>query len=66
VVPSFIGQKQKNAPGIWTGASFTTTVLLDPDANSSQNWVVQSQSLVGGQPAPCNASITISPDAAAP
>lgn len=65
VVPSFIGEKRRDAQGIWD-PPFTTTVLLDPDANPNQNWTIQSQSLVGGQAAPCNASITISPDSPAP
>jgi PKD repeat protein len=65
-VPSFIGQKRRDAQGIWDAANFQTIVLLDPDANPNQNWTIQSQSLVGGQDAPCNGSITISPDTAAP
>jgi PKD repeat protein len=60
-VPSFIGSKKNSAQGLWNTARFTTTVLLDPNANQNQNWTIQSQSLVGGQTAPCNASVTISP-----
>jgi PKD repeat protein len=66
VVSSFIGEKRRDAQDIWDAANFTTTVLLDPDASTTANWTIQSQSLVGGQDAPCNASVTISPDTAAP
>ena len=66
VVPSFIGDKQKSAQATWDAAFFTTPVQLDPDASTTQNWTVEFQSLVGGQGAPCNVTIVISPDIGGP
>jgi PKD repeat protein len=61
-IPSLIGERKNAAQGIWTGAQFTTNVQLDPGANQNQNWIIEYQSLVGGQGAPCNVTIVISPD----
>jgi hypothetical protein len=66
VVPSFIGVRKNNAQATWDAAFFTTSVQLDPDANPNANWNIQFQSIVGGQGAPCNVTITISPDVGGP
>ena len=56
----FIGSKVSNAQPTWQAARFTTTVTLSPNPNG--NWTIQAQSIVGGQIAPCNSPITLSPD----
>lgn len=66
VIPSFIGDKKNTAQPTWNSAGFSTTVQLDPNVNQNQNWTIEYQSIVGGQGAPCNVTITISPDVEGP
>ena len=61
-IPSFIGDKKNTAQATWDAANFSTAVALDPAANQNANWTIESQSIVGGQGAPCNVTIVISPD----
>lgn len=60
-VPSFIGTSTTNAPTTWGtgpgGAGFTTTVNFQ---QGNLPWTIQSQSLTGGIPVPCNSNITLS------
>ena len=59
-VPGFSGTWHYDAQKAWKDAGFTTTVDLAPGDKQNQNWIILWQSLVGGQPVPCNASVTIS------
>jgi hypothetical protein len=66
-VPSFIGKKRNKAQELWgvpkpPGAGFTTSVQFDPNAHPTANWDIQWQSIVGGQAAPCNVDIMVSPN----
>jgi hypothetical protein len=59
-VPSFIATKKNNAQGTWTAAGFQTAATLQTGTNG--NWTIEYQSLVGGQSAPCNVTITLGPN----
>ncbi len=59
-VPGFSGTWHYDAQKAWKDAGFTTTVDLAPGDKQNQNWIILWQSLIGGQPVPCNASVTIS------
>jgi hypothetical protein len=59
VVPGFTDVRKNDAQDIWTeDHGFQTTVNFLP---GSGNYRIRSQSLVGGQVAPCNAVITVGP-----
>ena len=58
--PGLSGTWHYDAQKAWKDAGFTTTVDLAPGDKQNQNLIILWQSLVGGQPVPCNASVTIS------
>ena len=67
-VPNFIGDnvgtRQSPNPAIqteWSTAGFTTQVTINRQGQGSSDFVVGSQSILAGQPAPCTASITVGP-----
>jgi hypothetical protein len=68
VVPNFIGDsvgtRQNPNPAIqaeWGQAGFTTQVTINRQGQGNASFVIGSQSLISGQPAPCGASITVGP-----
>jgi hypothetical protein len=62
-VPNFTAQGGKRisseAPGLWSGAGFTTTIQVGTPGNGS-DWKIKSQSIVGGTSVPCSSTITVS------
>ena len=55
-VPSFIGTRANNAAAIWSGAGFTTGVIVIRPPNG--NYTITSQfPAVGGQPVNCDTTV---------
>ena len=63
VVPNFTAQGGKRisseAPGLWSGAGFTTTIQVGTPGNGS-DWKIKSQSIVANTSVACDSTITVS------
>jgi hypothetical protein len=59
IVPGLAGTRRNNAQDAWSDRGFTTQVqfLAGPG-----NYLIEYQSVVGEQEAPCNVDITVGPD----
>lgn len=61
-VPSFIGERRRDAQDIWDAAGFSTTVQLVAGSSATANWDIEYQSLNSGNSVACNVTIEIGPD----
>jgi PKD repeat protein len=63
VVPDFSGGGGvaiQSAPGVWSGAGFTTTIQMGNHPDNPANWKIKSQSIVANTSVPCDSTITVS------
>jgi hypothetical protein len=57
-VPRLIDVRRYSAQAAWAGANFTTTVA-DQENAPNGNYKITYQSITGGTPVPCNASVLV-------